>query len=43
MLAGIKEISRSLLIPLQIKELQRYIPEINEFDVVRGPAGVRYD
>ena len=41
MAAGIKEISRSLLIPLQVKQLQKYIPDIHEYDVSRGPAGVR--
>lgn len=38
---GISEMTKSALIPLQIKELQKYIPNIGEFDVVRGPAGVR--
>lgn len=39
--AGIHEILKSALIPLQIKELQKFIPDVQEFDVSRGPAGVR--
>lgn len=39
--AGLKEMMKSAFIPLQVKELQRFIPDINEFDVERGPAGVR--
>lgn len=39
--AGIKEVARSALIPLQVKELQKFIPEILETDVERGPSGVR--
>lgn len=38
---GISEMTKSAFIPLQIKELQKYIPNIGEFDVTRGPAGVR--
>uniref|UniRef100_A0A1A9WK62 L-2-hydroxyglutarate dehydrogenase, mitochondrial n=1 Tax=Glossina brevipalpis TaxID=37001 RepID=A0A1A9WK62_9MUSC len=38
---GIKEIMKSALIPLQMQELQKYIPEITEYDVCRGPSGVR--
>lgn len=39
--AGLKEMAKSAYTPLQMKDLQRYIPEITEFDVERGPAGVR--
>lgn len=39
--AGIKEVLKSAFIPLQMKDLQRYIPEITVYDVKRGPAGVR--
>lgn len=38
---GFGEMAKSAFIPLQIKELQKYIPNIGEFDVSRGPAGVR--
>lgn len=38
---GFKEMLKSAFIPLQIKELQKYVPNIGEFDVSRGPAGVR--
>lgn len=38
---GLKEMIKSALIPLQMKDLQKYIPEITEADVSRGPAGVR--
>ncbi|XP_053689306.1 L-2-hydroxyglutarate dehydrogenase, mitochondrial isoform X1 [Sabethes cyaneus] len=39
--AGFQEIAKSAFIPLQVKELQKFIPEIQEYDVQRGPAGVR--
>lgn len=39
--AGLKEVMKSAFIPLQMKDLQKYIPEITEMDVERGPAGVR--
>ncbi|XP_053671399.1 L-2-hydroxyglutarate dehydrogenase, mitochondrial [Anopheles nili] len=39
--SGLKEIARSALIPLQVRELQKFIPDIHEYDVTRGPAGVR--
>uniref|UniRef100_A0A8W7PG53 L-2-hydroxyglutarate dehydrogenase, mitochondrial n=1 Tax=Anopheles coluzzii TaxID=1518534 RepID=A0A8W7PG53_ANOCL len=39
--AGMMEIARSALIPLQVRELQKFIPDIHEYDVARGPAGVR--
>lgn len=38
---GLSEMTKSLFIRLQTKELQKYIPEINEFDISNGPAGVR--
>ncbi|XP_061391248.1 L-2-hydroxyglutarate dehydrogenase, mitochondrial [Musca vetustissima] len=38
---GLKEMSKSAFIPLQVKDLQKFIPEITEYDVRRGPAGVR--
>ncbi|XP_055838171.1 L-2-hydroxyglutarate dehydrogenase, mitochondrial [Episyrphus balteatus] len=38
---GLCEISKSAFIPLQVKDLQKYIPNINEYDISRGPAGVR--
>lgn len=39
--AGIKEISQSLIPSLQVKELQKFIPDITTADISRGPAGVR--
>lgn len=39
--AGFKEISHSVLPSLQVKELQKFIPEISIADVSRGPSGVR--
>lgn len=39
--AGIKEISQSVYPALQVKELQKFIPELNRCDVTRGPSGVR--
>ncbi|XP_013117472.1 L-2-hydroxyglutarate dehydrogenase, mitochondrial isoform X1 [Stomoxys calcitrans] len=38
---GMNEISKSAFIPLQVKDLQKFIPDITEYDVSRGPAGVR--
>lgn len=38
---GSKEMLKSLITPLQMKDLQKYIPEITAKDVSRGPAGVR--
>lgn len=38
---GLKEMAKSIYTPLQMKDLQRYIPDITDKDVVRGPAGVR--
>lgn len=39
--AGMQEMARSAFIPLQVKELQKFIPDVQEYDVQRGPAGVR--
>lgn len=39
--AGIKEIAQSLIPSLQVKELQKFIPELTVNDVHSGPAGVR--
>eukprot|EP00043_Microstomoeca_roanoka_P019208 m.213600 g.213600 ORF g.213600 m.213600 type:complete len:136 (-) comp16956_c1_seq12:255-662(-) len=38
---GLKELYRSLRTAAQVKQLQRYIPEITVHDVEQGPAGVR--
>lgn len=38
---GIKEMARSLIIPLQVKQVQKYIQDLTTNDVERGPAGVR--
>lgn len=38
---GIKEMARSLLMPLQVMQIQKYIQDITTSDVERGPAGVR--
>ncbi|CAF4893001.1 unnamed protein product [Pieris macdunnoughi] len=38
---GLKEMSRSIFIPLQVKQIQKYIQEITSADVESGPAGVR--
>ncbi|KAH8409438.1 hypothetical protein KR222_005048, partial [Zaprionus bogoriensis] len=38
---GVSEMSKSAFINLQVKALQKYIPDINEYDIQRGPAGVR--
>ncbi|KAJ6622128.1 L-2-hydroxyglutarate dehydrogenase, mitochondrial [Pseudolycoriella hygida] len=38
---GLGEIAKSACIPLQVKEVQKFIPDITEFDVERGPSGVR--
>jgi len=39
--AGFKEMSKSMFPSLQVKELQKFIPDITTADVSRGPAGVR--
>eukprot|EP00062_Callorhinchus_milii_P004248 gi/632942411/ref/XP_007886399.1/ PREDICTED: L-2-hydroxyglutarate dehydrogenase, mitochondrial [Callorhinchus milii] len=38
---GLTETYRGLFISAQVKQLQRYIPEITVNDVIRGPSGVR--
>ncbi|XP_067624612.1 L-2-hydroxyglutarate dehydrogenase, mitochondrial [Eurosta solidaginis] len=38
---GLSEMIKSLFIRLHTKQLQKYIPEIDEFDISNGPAGVR--
>lgn len=38
---GIKEMARSLIMPLQVKQVQRYIEDLVNENVERGPAGVR--
>ncbi|CAK1600943.1 unnamed protein product [Parnassius mnemosyne] len=38
---GLKETSRSLFIPLQVMQIQKYIQNITSVDFEKGPAGVR--
>eukprot|EP01147_Barroeca_monosierra_P001737 gene1737-4851_t len=38
---GLRELFRSIYLPAQVAQLQRYIPTITSSDVIRGPAGVR--
>ncbi|EGT30836.1 hypothetical protein CAEBREN_17982 [Caenorhabditis brenneri] len=38
---GIKELYRGIWIAAQVKQLQRFIPELKYSDVTRGPSGVR--
>ncbi|XP_078090086.1 L-2-hydroxyglutarate dehydrogenase, mitochondrial isoform X2 [Mustelus asterias] len=38
---GVNELYRGLVIAAQVKQLQRYIPELTVNDVTRGPSGVR--
>ncbi|KAL3266545.1 hypothetical protein HHI36_010713 [Cryptolaemus montrouzieri] len=38
---GMGEMTRSIIWPLQVKKLQKYIPNIKIEDCSRGPAGVR--
>jgi 2-hydroxyglutarate dehydrogenase len=38
---GIQEVMKSFFSRLQLKDLQKYIPEITAADISRGPAGVR--
>lgn len=38
---GTKEMLKSAIPNLQVKDLQRYIPQITAEDISRGPAGVR--
>uniref|UniRef100_UPI00398EF702 L-2-hydroxyglutarate dehydrogenase, mitochondrial isoform X2 n=1 Tax=Pristiophorus japonicus TaxID=55135 RepID=UPI00398EF702 len=38
---GVKEMYRGIFIHAQVKQLQRYIPDLTVNDVMRGPSGVR--
>lgn len=38
---GLSEMMKSVFVPLQVNQLQKYVPELGEFDVQRGPSGVR--
>lgn len=38
---GIKEAVKSIYYPLAVNDLRKFIPEISNKDVKRGPAGVR--
>ncbi|XP_044749644.1 L-2-hydroxyglutarate dehydrogenase, mitochondrial [Coccinella septempunctata] len=38
---GMGEMLRSIIWPLQVKQLQKYLPSITSEDCERGPAGVR--
>ncbi|XP_063923266.1 L-2-hydroxyglutarate dehydrogenase, mitochondrial isoform X2 [Zophobas morio] len=38
---GVQEVLKSVFIHLQLKDLQKYIPEIRANDIKRGPTGVR--
>lgn len=38
---GTKEVLKSAFMRLQVKDLQKFIPELSVNDVIRGPAGVR--
>ncbi|KAM9707625.1 L-2-hydroxyglutarate dehydrogenase, mitochondrial [Menidia menidia] len=38
---GLGEMYRGVFIGAQVKILQKYIPELSQMDVLRGPAGVR--
>lgn len=38
---GFKEMTRSVIMPLQVMQIQKYIQEITTKDVEKGPAGVR--
>lgn len=38
---GVSEIYKSLVLSAQVKELQKYVPELTIEDVTRGPSGVR--
>lgn len=39
--AGLQEIAKSLYTPLQVKDLQKFVPSIQARDCLPGPAGVR--
>ncbi|KAL5268897.1 hypothetical protein ACHWQZ_G002656 [Mnemiopsis leidyi] len=38
---GMKEMAKSAILPLQLADLTRFIPEVKMSDLVRGSAGVR--
>lgn len=38
---GLREMWKSIYLPAQVEELQNFIPDITEYDVRRGPTGVR--
>ncbi|CAI8019058.1 L-2-hydroxyglutarate dehydrogenase, mitochondrial [Geodia barretti] len=38
---GTQEALRSLLLAAQVRQLQRFVPELQPSDVTRGPTGVR--
>ncbi|XP_044254640.1 L-2-hydroxyglutarate dehydrogenase, mitochondrial-like [Tribolium madens] len=38
---GVQEVMKSAFSRLQLKDLQKYIPEVTAEDIKRGPAGVR--
>ena len=39
--AGIGELWRTFNLNAQLKDLQRFVPELQRSDIMRGPAGVR--
>ena len=39
--AGMGELWRTFNLNAQLKDLQRFVPEITRADIMRGPAGVR--
>ncbi|KAJ8949603.1 hypothetical protein NQ318_007365 [Aromia moschata] len=39
--AGMYEMAKSLYTPLQVKDLQKFVPSVTTADVKSGPAGVR--
>lgn len=38
---GAMEVLKSAFLSVQVKDLQKFVPELSVRDVVRGPAGVR--
>lgn len=38
---GLTEIIRSIILPLELRQLQKYIPDLEMKDLKRGPTGVR--
>ncbi|CAH1173469.1 unnamed protein product [Phaedon cochleariae] len=39
--AGLYEMVKSLYVPIQVKELQKFVPSLTADDITKGPAGVR--